>query len=154
MSQEAVSMDFPNGQQLAAALRELPEAVRGEILATALVAGAQPIKEDAQVRAAVHRWPRRRPEAVPLAETIKTEVKFVRPLSATVDVKTNDPKAHLVELGHALVRGDKTVGHVPAHPFLRPAADEHAEQAVAIIGEMLGREIEDAFRKQAPHEAS
>ena len=34
------------------------------------------------------------------------------------------PYAHLVEYGHALVRNKKVVGHVPAHPFLRPALEK------------------------------
>ena len=44
--------------------------------------------------------------------------------------------AHSVEYGH-LQRvgpgGAKTVGHVPAHPFLRPAFDAKWQQAVAVF---------------------
>jgi HK97 gp10 family phage protein len=157
---ETVKMDFANGKQLADALRELPEAVRGEILATALVDGAEPIKEDAQAAASIHRGPRRRPEAVPLAETIRTDVEQMGKESARVAVGTNSPIAHLREFGHAQVaggalgQGGHVIGHVPAYPFLRPAIDQHAEDAVQIIGDTLGRQIEDAFKKRVPHEAS
>jgi hypothetical protein len=89
------------------------------VLAAALEEGATPIQDAAVEHASVHRWPRRRPEAVPLADTIHIAVETVGKESATVDVGTNSPIAHLDEFGHALVRDDKTVGHVPAHPFLR-----------------------------------
>ena len=32
---------------------------------------------------------------------------------------------HLVEYGHRLVRKGKAVGHVPPHPFFRPAIDQN-----------------------------
>ena len=146
---DGVRIDFPNGRELAAALRQLPEDVRGEVLATALVEGAEPIKEDAQQRASQHRGPRRRPETPPLQDTIRTEVGRIDEDSAEVRVGTNKKTAHLREFGHAKAGG----GTVPAYPFLRPAADEHAEEAVKVIGETLGREIEKAFAARAPHEA-
>ncbi len=34
------------------------------------------------------------------------------------------PHAHLVEYGHALVKNGVVYGHVPAHPFIRPAEQE------------------------------
>jgi HK97 gp10 family phage protein len=151
---ETIRMDFPNGQQLAEALRALADETRGAVLAAALEQGAEPIHAAAVERASVHRGPRRRPEAVPLAETIHIAVERVGKESATVGVGTNSKIAHLVEFGHELVRGDKTVGHVPAYPFLRPAMDDNVEEAVAIIGESLGDTIEKVFHKQAPHEGS
>lgn len=30
---------------------------------------------------------------------------------------------YLVEFGHALVKGGKVIGNVPAHPYVRPAAE-------------------------------
>jgi len=148
MMADGMSMDFPRGREFAAALRKLGEDVSGELLATALVAGAQPIKEDAQARASVHRGPRRRPETPRLEETIRTEVEEMKADYAEVHVGTNKKTAHLREFGHAKPTG----GTVPAYPFLRPAMDAHAEEAVKIIGETLGREIEKAFKERAPHE--
>jgi len=150
---DGLALDFPGGAQLAAALRELPEAVRGEILATALVQGALPIRDDAVTRASVRRWPRRRPEKPPLAETIRTTIERIGREEAVVDVGSSSSIAHLVELGHELVRGNRVVGHVAAYPFLRPAFDGGVEEAVAEIGASLGGEIEAAFRRLAPHEA-
>lgn len=147
-----VRMDFPQGQAFAEALRQLGKDVTGEVLAEALIDGAEPIAEAARAAASVHRGPRRRPEAVPLAETIKTTVARMGASEAKVNTGTNSPVAHLVEYGHAEVRGEHQVGTVPAYPFLRPAADEHIDESVTIIGETLGQKIEKAFEERAPHE--
>lgn len=149
---ETIEMEFKNGKQLAAALRELSEETRGAVLSAALQQGAEPIHAAAVEHASIHRGPRRRPEAVPLSETIRIEVAEVGKESARVNVGTNSPIAHLVEFGHDEVRGDKTFGHVQAYPFLRNAADDNVQEAIAIIGESLGDTIEKVFHKQAPHE--
>lgn len=151
---DTITLDFPNGKELAEALRALSDETRGAVLAAALEQGAVPIHAAAVEHASVHRGPRRRPEAVPLAETIHIAVERVAKESAAVDVGTNSPVAHLVELGHDEVRGDKTVGHVPPHPFLRNAADDNVEEAIAIIGQSLGDTIEKVFHQRAPHEGS
>jgi len=159
MPTETIRMDFPNGRAMAAALRELPRAVRGEILVEALVDGAVPIRDTAGARVR-HRGPRRRPETVPLADSIQIFPGERDALHAVVEVGTKKPTAHFVEFGHRMVVGGKlgsggrVVGQVPAYPFLRPAADENMEATVQIIGESLGHEIEDAFAKRAPHEGS
>lgn len=55
--------------------------------------------------------------------------KSIRPKKSRYEgggwiVQATAPHAHLVEYGHAQVTPDgKTVGHVPAHPFLRPAKE-------------------------------
>ncbi|HXH40184.1 MAG TPA: hypothetical protein VNN08_16260, partial [Thermoanaerobaculia bacterium] len=41
--------------------------------------------------------------------------------------------APFVEFGHMTPKG----GHVPAHPFLRPAFDEQAEEAARDVGDDL-----------------
>jgi len=159
MPQETLRLEFAHGKELAAALRDLPRAVRGEILVAALVDGAAPIR-DAAGALVRHRGPRRRPETVPLADSIQTFPGKRDALHAVVEVGTKKPTAHLVEFGHRMVVGGKlgsggrVVGQVPAYPFLRPAADENMEATVQIIGESLGHEIEDAFAKRAPHEGS
>jgi hypothetical protein len=47
-------------------------------------------------------------------------------------VRNKAPHAHLIENGHAQVSPDgKRLGHVPAHPYLRPAADKGIQEAIA-----------------------
>ena len=167
-----VRFEFPDGKAMAAALRDLPADVAGEVMETALIAGATPIRDAAIMRARIHRGPRRRPEALALADTIKIQVRERAGWRAAVVVGTKQPTAHLVEFGHRLVvggrlgrrralksgprkgeitGGGRVIGQVPAYPFLRPAADENAETAVRLIGSTLGPEIEAAFAARAPH---
>jgi bacteriophage HK97-gp10 putative tail-component len=173
MATETIRFDFAGGKELAAALRQLPADVAGEVLESALIAGATPIRDDAAARARIRRGPRRRPETVTLASTIRIVVREREGWRAAVDVLTKTPYAHLVEFGHHLVVGGQLgrrhvanqgphkgktiggghiIGHVPAYPFLRPAADENAEGSVRLIGTTLGPEIEAAFARRAPHE--
>jgi hypothetical protein len=171
---ETIRMEFANGKQMAAALRQLPSDVGAEVMETTLIAGATPIKNDAAARARIRRGPRRRPETIPLADTIRIEVRERSGLNAAVEVLTTSRIAQLREFGHRMVVGGKlgrrrvlqsgpnkgetvgggrVIGQVPAYPFMRPAADENAELAVRIMGTTLGPEIEAAFAKRAPHEA-
>lgn len=53
-------------------------------------------------------------------------------------VVARSPHAHLVEFGHLLVKKTKTgivkiIGHVPAHPFLRPALDSAKRKVIALV---------------------
>lgn len=65
--------------------------------------------------------------------------------------------AHLVEYGHQLVRGGKltrkgrlgagaVVGHVPAHPFLRPALDASGKVALEAFVEAMKLVWKEALR--------
>lgn len=160
MTDQVIRFDVPGGKQMAEALRQLPADVAGEVLETALIAGATPMRDDAAMRARIRRGPRRRPEALALADSITITVRERAGWQAAVDVGTNSPIAHLREFGHRMVVGGKRrggggriIGQVPAYPFLRPAADENAEGSVRLIGTTLGPEIEAAFRRRAPHES-
>lgn len=58
-------------------------------------------------------------------------------------VTARSPHAHLVEFGHILVLKDKNgivrvAGHVPAHPFLRPALDAARSRLIAKLQTMKG----------------
>ncbi len=48
------------------------------------------------------------------------------------------PHAHLLEYGHALVRNGKVYGHVPAHPFVKPAEEAVKQEVMIIVREILG----------------
>lgn len=58
--------------------------------------------------------------------------------------------ARFVEFGHRLVTGSrahkqrdqKVVGHVPAHPFMRPAADAAAQATLDRFAEQLTEDLE------------
>jgi len=74
---------------------------------------------------------------------LRKSIKVTKPTAADIAeagdpsvlvVRTRAPHAHLVEDGHAMVTADgRVVGHVPPHPFLRPARDSVANEAEAIV---------------------
>lgn len=67
------------------------------------------------------------------------------PAIAAVDRK-RAPHAHLVEYGHALVRGGKTIGHVPANPFFRGAVSASQEPVLKEVIQKLEALIEGAAK--------
>ena len=48
------------------------------------------------------------------------------------------PHAHLLEYGHALVRNGQVYGHVPAHPFVRPAEEAVKKEVMQVVKDVLG----------------
>lgn len=65
---------------------------------------------------------------------------------AAVDRK-KAPHAHLIEFGHALVKDGKTIGTVPAYPFLGPAVEQTHKQVAATVRKGLAKGL-DAVRKK------
>lgn len=55
--------------------------------------------------------------------------------------------AHLVEYGHALVRGGKVAGSVPAKPFLRPAFETNKGQLAETMSRLIAQEIEKIAKR-------
>lgn len=187
MADITLSLRLEGFAEFARALRKLPGEISGEILETALVAGAGIIREVAAAKAprpAV----RRRPHTLRLADSIKIIPAEQDAAHAVVYVGSKVTYAHLVEFGHQIVargptrgnlgterpRGRKgrftevggrrgelrralrerrsagAIGFVAARPFLRPSVDENREQIIRRIGQVLGREIESAFRRLVP----
>lgn len=104
-----MNLIFSGGKELAAALRQLPEAVSKNVLAGSVLAGAGIIRE-----AAVMRCPkpgiRRRPGTVRLADSIKAVVTESTRSYVTINVGTKVKYAHLVEFGHQIVpRGESRI---------------------------------------------
>jgi len=54
-------------------------------------------------------------------------------------VQSKAPHAHLVELGHDLIKNGKKIGRVKEHPFLRPAKEKAIKQVIKVFqqGEKL-----------------
>lgn len=66
-------------------------------------------------------------------------------LSADVGpTKGKGSHAHLIEFGHRLVTTDgRSIGHVPAHPFITPAAEEERPKYISDMKQA----IQGAVRK-------
>lgn len=122
----------------------------------AALEGAEVIREEASRRA-----PRRTGS---LADHIVKELDEEALERERVVVKVGPDRDHFyglfVELGHAQVRVTgryrkggriyrvtENLGHVPPHPFLRPALDAKRQEAQQVIGRALWRAIERAARR-------
>lgn len=75
----------------------------------------------------------------PLRDSLDTIVRDY-PNGSTAIVGTAFPEGahgHLVEFGHQLVRNGIVIGHVPPHPFLRPAIKSTFEAQKSVVNETL-----------------
>jgi HK97 gp10 family phage protein len=97
-----MELRFDGGAELVRALRELPKAVRENVLEAAVVAGGA-ILRDATAAKAPRHDPRRRPGTVRLADSFKITVTEQSHAFVTVNVGTRVPYAHLLEYGHQIV---------------------------------------------------
>ncbi|BDG59639.1 HK97-gp10 family putative phage morphogenesis protein [Caldinitratiruptor microaerophilus] len=137
--------EIKGARELIRAFDRLSDELKGQVLAEAAKAGAEVIRAEASRRA-----PRKTGD---LARSIVAEVLEQAPGKVTVGVGPDKDRFYgrFVEFGHALVRGarkaeKKVVGHVPPHPFLRPALDEGAERAKQAIADELKAAIERAAK--------
>lgn len=148
---------FEGAAEFDAMLKDLGPRVAKRVALKALRAGAAIVRTDARQRAPVLTGE--------LKRSIKTKSRKARVTNErTVSVGVagkEGPLAHLVEFGSAphtieaapgKVLADRKTGQVfgrkvahpgtPPKPFLRPAADAKAGEALATIGRVLGEGIE------------
>ncbi len=106
------------------------------------VAGGSAVRDEAKVRAPVKTGRLRDSIYLAFKDGQSTESRVVYSISWNARLA---PHGHLIEFGHALIRGGKAgkggvnVGWVPAKPFLRPAYDAVAPRLASIMIER-GRE--------------
>ena len=126
--------EIKGAAEMARVLRALPGKIGDRLLANAVRAGGRVILKEAKRRVPV-KTGRLRDSLVVKKDRTRPGVVVVH-VGATYAAR----HAHLVEFG--------TV-HSAARPFLRPAFDETAGEALAKIGDTLGRGIERAAAKLA-----
>ena len=131
-------------------LSQFPEQLQKKALDKAVRAGSKIIVAAARQKAPVraNEWEGIKYPNPPgtLKKGIKAEKARRMPAYFRRDIIGFSPSAWygaLVERGHKIVRGDKTVGHVAAKPFLRPAFDENLEKTLNAMKEALGKAIGD-----------
>ena len=131
-------------------LSQFPEQLQKKALDKSVRAGSKIIVSAARSKAPVraHEWEGIKYPNPPgtLKKGIKAEKARLMPAYFRRDIIGFSPSAWygaLVERGHKIVRGDKTIGHVAAKPFLRPAFDENLEKALDAMKEALGKAIGD-----------
>lgn len=154
---DSIEVDVSEMLGLADALDKLPPEIEGKIMDQAMSAGAQIFLDEMIARAPI-RKDAPSPRSTGLkpfwirADLRKRRIKdaigyIIGPTKATAYV------VRWLEYGHMLVRGGrkgkgKVVGHVPAYPFVRPAADAGRAGAIAATSKRLG-ELVKAYWKQA-----
>ena len=90
-------------------------------------------------------------DILPLNESIVTDVQVDsngRGGVARVGYGKSGHVALFVEYGHVMKThkpGSSIVGHVPAHPFMRPAFDQSAAAATAAFQESITETVENEF---------
>lgn len=145
-----VRMKVEGGDKLARKLQMLAQETAKEHMRESALAGAEVIRAQAEENAP-HRTGN-------LKADIQKEI--VKQTKARVKIEIGPGKkawyGRLVEEGHAIVAGGKrvvknsgrvrvydgkVVGHVPPHPFLRPAFDEKVGEAQDVIAAELRRRL-------------
>lgn len=124
------------GAAMARVLRALPGKIEGRLLANAVRAGARVVRKAAKARVPV--------KTGKLRDSLM--VKKVRQRQSSSVLVIVGPKWPEGAHGHLVEFGTK---HSAAKPFLRPAFDEKAGEALDKIGDTLGRGIERAAAKLA-----
>jgi len=124
-------------------LNMLPREVSGAHLREVALEGAEIIRQEAAKNALS------RKETGTLAGDIHTEIAK-ESVGSRVVVHIGPGKkgwyGRLVEMGHAIVRGTrkadrKVIGHVPPHPWLRPALDAKKHEAQDVMKESFRRRL-------------
>lgn len=124
-------------EELMRKLRRLPRHIARTVLIDALKQATEPIEAAIRARAPV--GPTGNLEA-----SVGTRVRVHRSDFAALHVGPFAPHAPLVEFGHQQkrVKGGPVIGHVPPHPFARPAFDQVKDQAARAAVRHLQRGVE------------
>jgi len=135
MAEMGISFTFTGGKAIEEILKKLPENVQREIGLKAVKEGAQVILEEAQRMAPVRTG--RTFNAIDMQTTPKTKGEISVDIGVMRGAKRGDKKgawyAHFVEFG-TVQKG--------ARPWLRPAFDTKAGEAVQLTGKALWKFIE------------
>lgn len=117
------------------ALKQLPEKLQDRALKNAMAAGMRVIRDEAKRLVPVGPGPTHLKDMIVVSRTVQRGGKR-RTLKGEVVLGIRDEGryyAHLVELG---------ASHMDPQPFMRPALDNKAKEALRVVGPKLGKEIE------------
>ena len=156
---DRVTIQVSGDKELAAQFKAMPAAVARENLVAALDPSAK-IIEDA-MRGNIHDQASREHPAGTLRNSIERKVTLRTKSRVAINIGPNAASGEttgfygrFLELGHAIVpswgkkRGYKgnVIGHVPPHPFERPAFDDNVGAAIDQINDRLRRAITAVIR--------
>lgn len=125
------SFQLTGFKELEQLLKQLPDEIAAKVLSKAFQQGAVVVRDAAKDNAPVGK-----------TGSLKKSIKIVKPskkvspkASLVLIVRCKNALSHIVEYGtgpRTRESGGST-GSMPAHPFMRPAIDSHAEAAIARI---------------------
>jgi HK97 gp10 family phage protein len=119
-------------------LSKLPEKIQKNILRTAIHAAAAELRDAAKEEAPVR------------SGELRKSIKAVRKRGTKVEVQSNVNVGAfyglMVEKGHVLAKRNNAgkvegIGHVPAHPFLRPAYDRMKDKVVDFVKNKIAERL-------------
>lgn len=141
---KSAKLSLTGDKELEKALRSLGPRVAKKVLRQAISAAASPVVKSAKANVTersglLKKSLGKKVRANKRRGTASARVGARTNVKGEVDGKPHVPWriAHLVELGHIAADGS----HVPAKPFLRPAADENETKAVQVMSDKLAAGI-------------
>jgi len=143
----AAYLRIEGAKELKAQLKKLRLEVGGPILADAVNAGGEELLEETRARAPARRGVLLANLVLRRASKSRKSGLFRKGIArARVGYRKAASHAGPVEVGHRIVRAGRVLGHVPPHPFMRPAFDATKERLAQTIGRELGAGIDRASR--------
>jgi HK97 gp10 family phage protein len=142
--------------ELRAAINDVMGAMDDKEVANIMLEGAKVVKT--AIKRGAPRGPTGNLKKAVKAKKAKRWQKHRPSAWAAVDRK-KAPHAHLVENGHAVVMGGKlgeggrVVGHVPANPFVRRAAESTRSQVRAVVVKGLANGLKYIKKRRARRKA-
>ena len=127
-------------------LKKIPEKVQKRVLTGAVRAGAKPIVKEARRLVPVKTGNLKKSIGVTKRRS-KDKNIVVFSVSPRKGGKYDGFYGMYVELGHILKRNKKVIGHVPAHPFLRPAFENKGEESIKAFKEYMKKRLEKELKK-------
>jgi hypothetical protein len=128
-------------------LRNMPRTLAAQAFFDALRAGVEPIMREVAARTPEASEGEHKEDQTHLIDALMCEIEIDsqgRGGHAAVGFGREGRKALWVEYGHNLVGhepGKKLIGSVAPHPFMRPAADASADEAIAAVARVLESKV-------------
>lgn len=148
---DAILYKITGAEELEEWLKALGPTIARRVANNALRAAAKPIVDEARRLCPKDR--KRRKGLKTLSQSIRAELTSSgADDAANITIGASRPEgshSHLIEFGHRIVNQYGEWGFVPPQPFLRPAMDARAAQAIKIMTSAIAKGIEDQARSMA-----
>ena len=132
-------------------LQKLPEKVQKRVVNGAIRASAKPIIKEARRRVPVKTGNLKKSIGVTKGKTKGTIVTYH--ISPRKGGKYDGFYGKWIEFGHIVrekgkSKKGKVIGHVPPHPFLRPAFEAKGKEAIIAFKEYMQKRLEKELAKE------